>query len=253
MIVFYVVIFVLCCDCHLYSFVVNVRPGGPAVYCITSSYADAVRLNILEELLNDPRAKEEFKGKKGEILSVYAPKDAKVARVVFAGIGSSSHAGIEEVHRAVSKAIAVIDKLPNINKVALGCRSKCKAGPVELFGAIAKATVMSHYQFEHYKTKKSYTPYQEVIIVAPDVTKDAELGEVHNEVQAQYVVGTSANYCRDLANLRAEEGTPSYYANQIIEMSKQFPKLVVHVLDLAKLQELGVCITGCMISQCRWV
>eukprot|EP00034_Subulatomonas_tetraspora_P000161 GABW01000234.1.p1 GENE.GABW01000234.1~~GABW01000234.1.p1 ORF type:complete len:105 (-),score=8.87 GABW01000234.1:3-317(-) len=55
----------------------------------TKTFADTVNLNWVEKLLDDPRVKEDFKGKAGQSLILY-PTNHHVKRVVFVGVGKTS-------------------------------------------------------------------------------------------------------------------------------------------------------------------
>ncbi|HBF67153.1 MAG TPA: leucyl aminopeptidase, partial [Candidatus Magasanikbacteria bacterium] len=100
--------------------------------------------------------------------------------------------------------------------------------------ALAETVLLSTYTFEHYKKQsEEAAPLNEIFIVSTYSGGEKALKEGE-------ILGRAVNMARDLGNHPSNVATPSHLAKHAQELSKNFPKIRVRILDRAGIKKEGM-------------
>ena len=101
------------------------------------------------------------------------------------------------------------------------------------------------YQYTETKTDKtSDSKLEKLSIIAPDF----ELALAQTGITQGRAIANGVAFTKHLADLPANICTPSYLAEQAIELANTHSKLAVHILEEAEMQTLGM---GCLLAVSR--
>lgn len=164
-----------------------------------------------------------FKGSLKEM--VVLPCENKAQLVMLIGLGKKSEYNYETLRIAYSAAITQCQTLhkESITLIAPEVLNG-KEEAMEL-SFTARLTV---YEFSKFKKKKDAREIKTVYIYSEEGTSE--------DVKKGNVIGEGVNFARDLANMPATTGTPSYFVDQ----SRQIDGLIFEVLERDDFIKLGM-------------
>jgi leucyl aminopeptidase len=190
-----------------------------------------------------------FSGKKGEVLSIIAPNDLNVTRIVLAGFGAKDKLtpkALMDIGAAMAKAVSLT---PDIEMVLhLGSESTPDL-PADQFAAhLVLGARLKLWRFDKYRTtltpdKKSALQTISVIADAPEAATKAYQG-----LNAQY---EGVALCRDLATEPGNKLYPTVYADRITQELKPLG-IEVEILDVKAMEKLGMgALLGVAMGSCH--
>ncbi len=102
----------------------------------------------------------------------------------------------------------------------------------------------SLYSFDQLKSKKDATrrPLRKIVL---SVASRRELQDSDAAVSEGDAIAQGVKFAKDLGNLPGNICTPSYLAEQALELAKQFDSITTEILDQAEMEELGM---GALLS-----
>jgi leucyl aminopeptidase len=187
-----------------------------------------------------------FKGDSGQTL---ASSDASGGMVVNIGLGARDKFNLDAWKKAVASGVKQVRGLKT-DSIALTMPADL-VGPKALFGsaslfdigaATAETAALVLYRANHYKTAeggfKDEGSVKNVTVTAPGLN-DAQKRELKRGLQAGAVIGSCVAQARDTANEPANICTPTFMAEQALQLAKDFPgSISVEILERKQCETL---------------
>lgn len=187
--------------------------------------------------LKDSRALKDFRGKKSELLLLYAPAEARIPRVLLVGLGKRKDWSLEVFRHATAMAVRRCRDL-SLERVAIPVIALHGMPENEelLVREALMAATLGLYRYDELKTRdveKSECP-KELILCAEGPLPYAHA--LFSEVDA---VSAGIRLARDLATAPANLVTPTRMAQEAARIASAYG-MAFEVFDLDKARELGM-------------
>jgi leucyl aminopeptidase len=188
----------------------------------------------------------DLSGKIGEAVLINAIPNSKIERVLLIGLGENKPLSGKNFKKALVAAINNLKK-PQIKSVVC-CLAECDVEGrdwqwksrhiIEVFSDAV-------YQFTQTKSdKETESKIEKIAIAAPEAQRDL----AHSGLLQGKAIAEGINLTKHLGDLPGNICTPTFLAEQAIELSNQYPRLNVKVLEEAELTTLGM---GAFLSVSR--
>jgi leucyl aminopeptidase len=202
--------------------------------------------NSTQGIINNIVSRGDISGKNGETVLINVIPGSPVERILLVGLGKKESLSGKNYRKALAAAINSLKK-PQIKSVAC-CLAECDvtAGDwtwktrqiIEVFSDAV-------YQFTHLKSdKETESKIEKVCICAPQ----SESALAQSGLEQGRAIAEGVNLTKHLADLPGNICTPTYLAEQAIELGKKFDKLNVNVLEEADMEKLGM---GALLAVAR--
>ena len=187
---------------------------------------------LLENAVESVIESGEFSGKSGQVMVLNLPSSA-IKRLILLGTDELSNQ--RQVKKAVTAAAVALNK--SKSKTALWIGGQLSDNPETEASIVAQSITASAYNYKKHNSNKSPDLESVVFWTADQSTSNAV------EVSLNYgaAVGDGMNIAKQLGNLPANICTPSYLADQAIELGKKKLKnasITTEILDRADMQKL---------------
>jgi len=180
----------------------------------------------------------DISGKNGETLLLNVIPDSFIDRILLVGLGENKALSSKNYRKAVSAAVNSLKKT-QIKSVA------CTLAETNVDGydwqwkvrQIVEIFSDAVYQFTQLKSDKEIeSKLEKIAITAPESEQVlAQAGLVQGKAIAEGVDLTKL-----LADLPGNVCTPSYLAEQALELGSKFDKLAINILEEADMEKLGM-------------
>jgi leucyl aminopeptidase len=202
--------------------------------------------NSTQGLINKIVNRGDLSGKNGETVLINAIPGSRIERVLLVGLGENKPLSGKNYKKALLAAITSLKK-PQIKSVVC-CLAECDVEGrdwqwksrhvIEVFSDAV-------YQFTHTKSDKETESKIEKISVAATESNRAlaQAGLLQGKAVAEGMELT-----KHLADLPGNICTPTFIAEQAIELGNQYPSLTVKIVDEAEMATLGM---GALLSVSR--
>ena len=221
---------------------------------ITGVYSDSgltTSTKIIDEKLNGLISKildkERFKAKPGESIQLTPSNDDGFTRIIVVGLGNSAELNTKAFRKLVQKASVLLAATKAVNVLCtlteanvLEQDSQWKARQ------IAQSLSGSTYAFNQLKSAdQPSASLAEVLLLSAQSAdnQSTQTGAAQGDAIAQ-----GMRFAKDLANLPGNYCTPTYLAQQAIELADQCANITAKVLDEDEMQALGM---GSLLSVSR--
>lgn len=204
----------------VFSFEKGKRPAG--AYLFGSSVEKS-----LETAIEDG-----FSGRLGQTI-VVRPKDRRVARYIFVGLGPESEADLEHVRRAVSAAARLAASLGLKN---LLIRPPHIGESAELAQAATEGAILGTYKFTKYKSvPDSVSKLQSIGFIAKDTAEQKQFSE---GLKTGQIVSSAVCFARDLINHPPSDMTPADF----VKVARTVAKGPVHlkIFNKQQIEKMGM-------------
>ncbi len=154
--------------------------------------------NLLHKWIKDRESLSllKFKGESEQVATVIEN------RRIYISIDSFDH---EELRLATAKAIKVLKKL-EIKSIKIGSYSCGESANIR---AIAEGFILGNYEYDRYKTKKSETSIETILISLEDYSdKNCEISKCKDALNSAEIIAESVNFVRDIVNTPPDDATP---------------------------------------------
>lgn len=183
-----------------------------------------------------------FKGKVGDCISLIAPNDLKVRRIILVGFGQRkdlSHKGLQDIGGHIYAALA---ETPDKEAVLhLGDLSANSLGKGDIAALIASGTLMRSWRFDKYMTKQKAEDLPQLDTFSV-ITEDPESAtEAFKPLKA---VAEGVFLCREVATEPCNIIYPETYAEKIKTELKPL-NVDVEILNEKDMKKLGM---GCLLG-----
>ncbi|MBL4803643.1 MAG: leucyl aminopeptidase [Alphaproteobacteria bacterium] len=176
-----------------------------------------------------------FKGKLGQVLTLYAPEKSKIDRVTILGLGKTDDFDSLKAEEAGGKLFAAIGKAGS--KDIMLVTEKSKALKNELAAAhLANGFSLRAYNFDRYKSKKDSKDDAPKLAALKVLSSHPANSKAAFDALDSVTSGTF--WARDLVNTAPNDLYPDSYAKQIRDELKPLD-VSVEILDEKKLEKMG--------------
>ena len=227
---------ILQCDCLIVGVYQDLKLSD------TASIANQMTNGLISKFLD----RGDITGKIGETVLINAIPDGLIERILVVGLGEDTPLSGKKYRKALLAAISSLKKT-TIKSII------CSLGECEVITAdlqwktrqIIEVFNDAVYQFTIYKSNKEIdNKIEKVSITAPEAdSKIAQLGLLQGLAIAEGI-----NLTKLLGDLPGNICTPTYLAEQAIQLGKQYPSLDISILDEADMEKLGM---GALLSVSR--
>ncbi len=224
------------CDC----IIVGVYQDAPF-------YSSASDLNDSNQgLISNILSRGDLRGKNGETVVCHVLPDTGVQRILLVGLGEKAKLTSKNYRKALLAAVNALKKTPI--KSVVCTLAECEVESYDWqWKTRACIEVFNDALYQYIETKsnkEAECKLEKLSIIAPDVELHlAQAGLAQGRAIAEGVAFTKL-----LADLPANICTPTYLAEQAIELGHKHGKLEVTVLEESELQALGM---GCFMAVSR--
>ena len=187
---------------------------------------------LLENAVDSVIESGEFSGKSGQVMVLNLPSSA-IKRLILLGTDELSNQ--RQVKKAVTAAAVALNK--SKSKTALWLGGQLSDNPEAEASIVAQSITASAYNYKKHNSNKSSDLESVVFWTDDQLTSNA----VEAGLNYGAAVGDGINIAKQLGNLPANICTPSYLADQAIELSKKKLKnasVTTEILDRADMQKL---------------
>lgn len=187
---------------------------------------------LLENAVDSVIESGEFSGKSGQVMVLNLPSSA-IKRLILLGTDELSNQ--RQVKKAVTAAAVALNK--SKSKTALWIGGQLSDNPETEASIVAQSITASAYNYKKHNSNKSSDLESVVFWTDDQLTSNA----VEAGLNYGAAVGDGMNIAKQLGNLPANICTPSYLADQAIELGKKKLKnasITTEILDRADMQKL---------------
>ncbi len=163
-------------------------------------------------LVAQAKTLEEFSGKKGERVTLFQPKDTRITRTVFLGMGKSENLSVDSIRSFAGKAVRVcIDAdLPSLT-IATPAAKGLSMGIRTLFSALMEGIALGNHIFDRYKEKKEKKPVRRSTLMATA----AEKKEVDGLAESVTSICDASIMAREWVTTPSNDKRPETFARMI--------------------------------------
>ena len=208
--------------------------------------SDAGLSRSLQDLIAKVVNRGDIAGKLGETVLINVVPDSTVERVLLVGLGENKALSPKNFRKALSSAAMSLKK-PFIKTIACGLAEVSVEGSNVQWNVRQIVEVLSDsvYQFTALKSdKETESKLQNILVTVAESGKElAQKGLLQGLAIAEGI-----NLAKAMADLPGNVCTPTYMAEQALELNKNHADLRVKILEEAEMQELGM---GSLLSVSR--
>ncbi|MGR9012176.1 MAG: leucyl aminopeptidase [Gammaproteobacteria bacterium] len=202
--------------------------------------------NITHGLVNNIVSRGDLSGKNGETVLINAVPDSKIERILLVGLGEHQPLSAKNYKKALLAAVNSLKK-PQIKSVVC-CLAECDVTDrdqqwksrhiIEVFNDAA-------YQFIQLKSDKETESQLQKISV---FSTESEQALTNSGMLQGKAIAEGMNLTKHLSDLPGNICTPTYLAEQAVELSKKYASLDVKILEESDMTALGM---GAFLSVSR--
>lgn len=172
---------------------------------------------IVTSLVEIAKCQPEFKGRAGEMLTLFQPSGTQVSRVLFYGLGKTEKIDGESFRKIGGKAVSYGIKagLTHLT-IATASASNLKIDAQTVFKGLMEGALLGNRLFDRYKEKKEKKPLKRVTLMATAAQKKA-YGELLKAVTAICEGSVAA---REWVSMPSNEKRPPEFARLLQETFK---------------------------------
>ena len=188
----------------------------------------------------------DISGKVGETVLINAIPESAIERILLVGLGENKALTGKNYIKAVLSAINSLKKTAITNVVvALADADVIAQNRQWKTRQIVEVFSDALYQFTAFKSnKETDSKIEKISITSPE----AELGFAKSGLLQGKAIAEGINLTKLLGDLPGNICTPSYLAEQAIQLSLTYPSLKVNILEEADMAQLGM---GALLSVSR--
>ena len=178
-------------------------------------------------LVDAAKAFAEFKGKKGDVITLFQPAETRITRAVFFGLGKAGTLTGESFRAFAGTAVkfCINAGLPAMT-LATPFAAELTINAKTLFKALLEGACLGNHIFDRYKKEKEKKPVKKVVLMATAAQKKAYSGLV-NSVAA--VCGASI-MAREWVTTPSNDKRPEAFA-EMIQKAAQTAGLKARIMD----------------------
>ena len=182
----------------------------------------------------------DLEGKLGQTLLLHNVPNTLAERVLLVGCGREREVGDSQYRNIIARAATTLNETGSMEATTylteLSVKGRHTHWKIRQAVEITEDTL---YQFDRYKSKKEDTrrPLRKLIFSVP---KRSDLSDGEQAIREGNAISKGVAITKDLANMPANDCTPTYLAKHAKSMGKSYQSLKITVLDETAMNELGM-------------
>lgn len=194
--------------------------------------------NISHGLVNNILSRGDLGGKNGETVLINAVPNTQIQRILLVGLGENKALSGKDYKKALLAAVNSLKK-PQIKSVVC-CLAECEVSGRDLQWKsrhIIEVFNDAAYQFTQLKSEKeTESKLEKIAITATETDREA----AHSGMLQGKAIAEAMNLTKHLGDLPGNICTPTFLAEQAIELSKKYASLDVKILEESDMAALGM-------------
>ncbi len=182
----------------------------------------------------------DLEGKVDQMLLLHNIPNALCDRVLLVGCGRERDLTDAQYKKIIANSIKTLNDTGSMEAVSYLTELNVKGRDIQWKVRYATEAAMdSLYRFDQLKSKKDDTrrPLRKIVWSVPS-RRDLPSGEV--AVKEGLAIANGVSLAKNLGNLPGNICTPTYLANQALELANQYPKVTSQILEEADMEQLGM-------------
>lgn len=177
----------------------------------------------------------DFKGKEGEVLSLYTQNQPE-KRAILLGLGSQEKLSLESLRRAYGSLAknCLGRKLSRLNVLVPEIKIK-DLSEDRFITSIVEGLLLPNYEIGRYKQPDSEESENPTLLSS--ITLISPLKNVQSLAEKTLAVCEAVYYARDLINCNADDVTPQYLEACARGIQQEYPKVKVTFFDKKRLEK----------------
>ncbi|MGZ8225344.1 MAG: leucyl aminopeptidase [Methylococcaceae bacterium] len=216
------------CDCIIVG-VYQDQQLTPTAAAINSSTQ-----GVISKIIN----RGDLSGKIGETVLINVIPDSHIERILLVGLGENKPLSGKDYRKALAAAVNSLKK-PHIKAVVCSL-AECSVSNTDWqwkTRQIVEVFSDSVYQYTQTKSdKETESKLEKISITAPE----QELVSAQAGMDQGKAIAEGINLTKLLADLPGNICTPTYLAEQAIELGKKYDKLAITILEESDMEKLGM-------------
>ncbi len=228
----------------------SIKSGSPEkqrTACVVVGVFEPRKLSVPGEIINkasnnhisDLLRRGDMEGKPGSTLLLHNVPGTLCDRVLLVGLGKEKDFREKEFRDAVSTSVRTLNETGAFD--ASLTLTELPVKKRDMSWRIRQTTLMvfeTLYRFDRYKSKKDEVrrPLRKLTL---SVESRTDLSAAETALTQGQAIAAGMNFAKDLGNLPGNVCTPTYLAEQALEMRKEH-NLKVEVLERADMEKLGM-------------
>ncbi len=187
----------------------------------------------------------DLEGKLGQWILLHNVPNTLSDRVLLVGCGRERELGDEQYRRILAQTARTLNETGSMEAVSYLPELNVKGRDTHWKVRQALETTQDAlYRFDQLKSKKDSTrrPLRKMVFCVPS-RRDLGPGEL--AVQEGQAIARGVSLAKDLANMPGNICTPTYLADQAVELATRFPKITTSIMEEAEMKKLGM---GALLS-----
>lgn len=229
----------------------NVKSGNPEKQrsaCIVLGVYESRRLTPQAELVDNASngylsqilRSGDIEGKLGQTLFLYHIPNILAERVLLVGCGKEREFAENEYRHIISTSISTLNSTGSLE--AVNFLSNLHVKSHNIYWNIRQAvevTQQNLYEFNHFKSQvdKQRRPLKKIIFALPS-RKELPVGE--KALKHALAISKARSITKDLVNMPANIATPTYLAQQAIQLATKESDIECKIIGEKEMQALGM-------------
>lgn len=182
----------------------------------------------------------DIEGKLGQTLLLHNVPNTLAERVLLVGCGREREVGDSQYRSIIAQAATTLNETGSMEAATylteLSVKGRQTHWKIRQAVEITEDTL---YQFDRYKSKKEDTrrPLRKLVFSVP---KRSDLSDGEQAIREGSAISSGVAITKDLANMPANDCTPTYLAKHAKSMAKTYSNLKVTIHDEAEMEEMGM-------------
>ncbi len=237
----------------------SVKSGNPEkqrTACVVIGVFEPRRLSVIAERLDKVTEgfisnlirRGDLEGSIGQHLLLHNVPNTLCDRVLLVGCGRERELGDVQYRTIIANAACMLNDIGAVEAVSYLTELNVKGKDVHWkIRQAVETTEDSIYRFDQLKSKKdpARRPLRKMVL---SVQSRRELSSGELAVKEGFAIANGVKLAKDLGNMPANICTPTYLAEQAVEMTQRGNSLKVNVLETADMEDLGM---GSFLSVAR--
>jgi len=190
----------------------------------------------------------DLEGKMGQTLLLHNVPNTLAERVLLVGCGREREVGDSQYRSIISKAATTLNETGSMEATTYLTELSVKSRHTHWkIRQAVEITEDALYHFDRYKSKKEDTrrPLRKLTFSVP---KRSDLADGEQAIKEGAAVSKGVAITKDLANMPANDCTPTYLADHARSMAGTYPSLTVTVHEQSEMEKMGM---GALLSVAR--
>jgi len=182
----------------------------------------------------------DLEGKIGQTLLLHNVPNTLCDRILLVGCGRERELHDAQYRKIIATTAATLNDIGAMEAVCYLTELHVKSRDNHWNIRQAVETVEdSLYSFDQLKTKKDSArrPLRKIVL---NISSRRELSDSDNAVHEGYAIAHGVRQAKDLGNLPGNICTPSYLAEQALELAEEFDCISTEVIEQEEMEQLGM-------------